>query len=231
MPPEELQSMKEFVGHVKKDVAGLAIIHEVDVHVNYDELPPPPPELLLQDLNDNEEPIYVNVERRRGEPLLPPKDQHHSAHKAGNVDNLYHARPYHVDSKENLSNLITAFDGRGGGGCNFDSFDSTSSDLSNPTSQAHIKEHISTTDSSRAPKSKINQDSLGHHGAKTGDGRSLLEEAIENPTIPAGKKCESCKSVLKTGDVAISAERAGPSKVWHPACFKCCECKVSKTEK
>lgn len=29
---------------------------------------------------------------------------------------------------------------------------------------------------------------------------------------------------LKGGDVAVFADRAGPSKCWHPACFTCHDC-------
>lgn len=36
--------------------------------------------------------------------------------------------------------------------------------------------------------------------------------------------CESCQMALKAGDVGVFADRAGPSKCWHPACFNCSEC-------
>ena len=29
---------------------------------------------------------------------------------------------------------------------------------------------------------------------------------------------------LKAGDVGVFADRAGPNKCWHPACFNCSEC-------
>ena len=29
---------------------------------------------------------------------------------------------------------------------------------------------------------------------------------------------------MKTGEAAVFAERAGPNKCWHPACFNCSEC-------
>ena len=62
LPPEELKSMQEYVGHVKREVAGLGTIHEINKpRMEYfDEyLPPPPPE-LLQDVAE-EDPIYANL--------------------------------------------------------------------------------------------------------------------------------------------------------------------------
>ena len=29
---------------------------------------------------------------------------------------------------------------------------------------------------------------------------------------------------LKAGDVGVFADRAGPNKCWHPACFTCSDC-------
>lgn len=37
--------------------------------------------------------------------------------------------------------------------------------------------------------------------------------------------CQYCELVLKTGDVAVFAERAGGDKCWHPECFVCVTCK------
>ncbi|XP_031229258.1 testin-like isoform X2 [Mastomys coucha] len=36
--------------------------------------------------------------------------------------------------------------------------------------------------------------------------------------------CYNCKHPMKEGDPAIYAERAGYSKLWHPACFTCSVC-------
>ncbi|XP_052027054.1 testin-like [Apodemus sylvaticus] len=36
--------------------------------------------------------------------------------------------------------------------------------------------------------------------------------------------CYSCKHSMKEGEPAIYAERAGYSKLWHPACFNCSIC-------
>ena len=41
------------------------------------------------------------------------------------------------------------------------------------------------------------------------------------------RRCEGCGEELGSGDVAVRAERAGATKVWHPQCFKCFKCKVS----
>ena len=66
LPPEELESMMDYIGHVKKDVAGLGEVHELNTPPSptdtiaaadhHDLLPPPPPELLVDD-----EPIYANL--------------------------------------------------------------------------------------------------------------------------------------------------------------------------
>lgn len=37
--------------------------------------------------------------------------------------------------------------------------------------------------------------------------------------------CVVCPDKLKTGDIAILAERAGTEKRWHPGCFQCTTCK------
>ncbi|XP_077992769.1 testin-like isoform X2 [Glandiceps talaboti] len=38
-------------------------------------------------------------------------------------------------------------------------------------------------------------------------------------------QCVQCGEQLTGGDVAVFAERAGPDKCWHPACFRCDTCK------
>lgn len=38
--------------------------------------------------------------------------------------------------------------------------------------------------------------------------------------------CAKCDQMLDYGDVAVFADRAGPAKVWHPACFTCAVCNV-----
>ena len=75
LPPEELKSMLEYIGHVKKDVAGLATIMELEESPpDLSDLPPPPPELLDP---PNEEPIYANLPLKRPSP------------------DLFHAKPYY----------------------------------------------------------------------------------------------------------------------------------------
>ncbi|XP_075264614.1 testin-like, partial [Convolutriloba macropyga] len=36
--------------------------------------------------------------------------------------------------------------------------------------------------------------------------------------------CENCKEPCLPGSVAVFADRAGPDKCWHPACFRCADC-------
>ena len=213
LPPEELKSMQEYVGHVKRDVAGLGIIHEVNKpHEEYiDEyLPPPPPE-LLQEFGDND-PIYVNVARKgrtsfnRALPNtgIDPKE------------NLHHARPYNIIENEDLNEKTKKL------GIRVDSFSSSSSDTSNASANNN-NTSLKPKSSQRGEWSNVKNG----NGLSSDGGRNLLQEAMKHPTIPAGQKCENCKDDLKTGEVAISAERAGPVKLWHPRCFKCHDCKVS----
>ncbi|XP_067234893.1 testin [Chanodichthys erythropterus] len=42
---------------------------------------------------------------------------------------------------------------------------------------------------------------------------------------PAGSySCHRCQLPMKKGEPAVYAERAGYDKLWHPACFVCCNC-------
>ncbi|XP_051740350.1 testin [Ctenopharyngodon idella] len=42
---------------------------------------------------------------------------------------------------------------------------------------------------------------------------------------PAGNySCHGCQLPMKKGEPAVYAERAGYDKLWHPACFVCCNC-------
>ena len=209
--------MQEYVGHVKKEVAGLGVIYEVNKpKMEYidDDLPPPPPE-LLRDFND-EDPMYANITR-----LQLPTPSSHPVHTSKGIkpsDKLYHARPYNSESAKELTNRPDKL------GTRVDSFSSSSSDTSNPsTPKTSLTPHNSKNTS---PNHKVSD--VKNEGNSEG-GNNLLHEAMKNPVIPAGKKCENCKTVLKTGEVAISAERAnfsGPVKIWHPRCFKCHDCKV-----
>nr|XP_026490844.1 protein espinas-like isoform X1 [Vanessa tameamea]XP_026490853.1 protein espinas-like isoform X1 [Vanessa tameamea] len=36
--------------------------------------------------------------------------------------------------------------------------------------------------------------------------------------------CDRCEETMSTGDMCVSAARAGPSARWHPACFACSTC-------
>lgn len=38
------------------------------------------------------------------------------------------------------------------------------------------------------------------------------------------QSCYCCQLIMKEGDPAIYAERAGYDKLWHPACFVCSSC-------
>ncbi|XP_034940659.1 protein prickle-like isoform X2 [Chelonus insularis] len=42
---------------------------------------------------------------------------------------------------------------------------------------------------------------------------------------PHGSGCRECGRLITTGEIAIGANRAGPTALWHPACFICCICK------
>jgi len=210
LPPEELKSMQEYVGHVKREVAGLGTIHEINKpRMEYfDEyLPPPPPE-LLQDVAE-EDPIYAN--------LVPGDFQSLNINSNGSKgtqskENLHYARPYNIEPTEKISDRSNP--------TRVDSFSSSSSsDASESTGnkQNYTKQSVS--------KSLVS-DGRDGSGKDFERGRHLLNEAMKHSTLPPGLKCEHCKVVLKTGEVAINAERAGSSKIWHPRCFKCHECQV-----
>ena len=103
-----------------------------------------------------------------------------------------------------------------------DSFSSSSSDGSGRLSKntSHAQRNAKAPSQIKSPNGKH------RFPADPETSGNLLHEAMKHPTIPVGQKCENCKNTLKTGEVAISAERAGPVKIWHPRCFKCHECKV-----
>ncbi|CAD6238660.1 GSCOCG00008507001-RA-CDS [Cotesia congregata] len=42
---------------------------------------------------------------------------------------------------------------------------------------------------------------------------------------PHGTDCRECNRAITAGEMAIGASRAGPTALWHPACFICCICK------
>ena len=208
LPPEELKSMQEYVGHVKREVAGLGTVREINKpRMEYfdEDLPPPPPE-LLQDFAE-EDPIYAN--------LVPGDFQSLNINSNGSKgnqskENLHYARPYNIEPIEEISDRSNP--------TRVDSFSSSSSsDASGSTGnkQNHAKHGVSKS-------SVLNSGDGGGNDAE----RNLLNEAMKHSTLPAGLKCEHCKDVLKTGEVAINAERAGSSKIWHPRCFKCHECQV-----
>ncbi|MBN3302838.1 TES protein, partial [Amia calva] len=44
------------------------------------------------------------------------------------------------------------------------------------------------------------------------------------PAKGAAYACHHCQLVMKEGDPAVYAERAGYDKLWHPACFVCTTC-------
>ena len=216
MPPEELKTMQEYVGHVKRDVAGLGIIYEVNkpnINVMDEDLPPPPPE-LLQDLN-RDKPIYSNITQNGDESSYVPLTQ-----KTSNLtENLHYARPYHINDNadDDISNKMKNL------GMRIDSFSSSSSNDSNQSINNNNRmdpKHSST---------KGGMQFIPRNGTtyKNEGGENLLHEAMKHPAAPAGQKCENCKHVMKTGEVAISAERAGPIKLWHPRCFKCHDCEVN----
>ncbi|XP_070559462.1 testin-like isoform X2 [Ptychodera flava] len=48
-------------------------------------------------------------------------------------------------------------------------------------------------------------------------------ELAEHAVAPQWE-CVRCNEPLQGGDVAVFAERAGPDKCWHPACFRCATC-------
>ncbi|XP_059392248.1 testin-like [Carassius carassius] len=46
-----------------------------------------------------------------------------------------------------------------------------------------------------------------------------------SPPGPVGNySCHHCQLPMKKGEPAVYAERAGYDKLWHPACFVCCNC-------
>ncbi|XP_035726176.1 protein espinas-like isoform X1 [Vespa mandarinia] len=42
---------------------------------------------------------------------------------------------------------------------------------------------------------------------------------------PHTSGCRECSRPIATGEMAVAASRAGPSALWHPACFVCCVCR------
>ena len=210
LPPEELKSMQEYVGHVKREVAGLGTIHEINkpgMEYVDEDLPPPPPE-LLQDYSE-EDPIYANIVPDGIQSLNINSNRSKGIHSK---ENIHYARPYNVEASDEISDKVNP--------TRVDSFSSSSSsDASGPTKSKpnHAKQGISGSLISNGRKGE-------EKNAQTRT--NLLREAMKHPTLPAGQKCEHCDLVLKTGEVAINAERAGPSKIWHPRCFKCHECQV-----
>ncbi|KAG7211362.1 hypothetical protein KM043_010652 [Ampulex compressa] len=42
---------------------------------------------------------------------------------------------------------------------------------------------------------------------------------------PHGAGCRECARPIAAGEMAVAASRAGPSALWHPACFVCCVCR------
>ncbi|XP_076684409.1 uncharacterized protein LOC143377201 isoform X4 [Andrena cerasifolii] len=42
---------------------------------------------------------------------------------------------------------------------------------------------------------------------------------------PHGAGCRECARPIAAGEMAVAAGRAGPSALWHPACFVCCVCR------
>lgn len=42
---------------------------------------------------------------------------------------------------------------------------------------------------------------------------------------PHGAGCRECSRPIAAGEMAVAASRAGPSALWHPACFVCCVCR------
>ena len=211
LPPEELKSMQEYVGHVKREVAGLGTIHEINkptMEYVDEDLPPPPPE-LLQGISE-EDPIYANLPPGGGRLLNINSNRNNNGIQSR--ENLHYARPYNIDLNEEMNEKPNA--------TRVDSFSSsTSSDASGP-----IRNRPNHTKQGAFPVAISNGRGEGETDSQRG--RNLLHEAMKHPALPAGQKCEHCKEILKTGEVAINAERAGPSKIWHPRCFKCHECEV-----
>lgn len=37
--------------------------------------------------------------------------------------------------------------------------------------------------------------------------------------------CQQCGEGISSGDMCVSASRAGPAAGWHPACFRCAVCR------
>ncbi|XP_043274939.1 protein espinas-like isoform X2 [Venturia canescens] len=42
---------------------------------------------------------------------------------------------------------------------------------------------------------------------------------------PHATGCRECGRAIASSEMAVSASRAGPSALWHPACFVCCVCR------
>lgn len=207
--------MMDYIGHVKKDVAGLGTVYELPNGrlsplpgsprlTRLEDLPPPPPELLL-----NNEPIYANI------PINPANGLTRRGSHSGPPSPVFHARPYQ---------------------------DNSGSHNGSPSSSPN-----------RTPTSR-RRSSL-NTGLPSGSGMGLagrfqapspspppMPRALEETSFPVTasggassdfstlqhhsvRRCEGCGEELGSGDVAVRAERAGATKVWHPQCFKCFKCK------
>ncbi|XP_032671338.1 protein prickle-like isoform X3 [Odontomachus brunneus] len=42
---------------------------------------------------------------------------------------------------------------------------------------------------------------------------------------PHGAGCRECGRAIAAGEMSVAASRAGPTALWHPACFICCVCR------
>ncbi|NXP94342.1 LMCD1 protein, partial [Passerina amoena] len=51
-----------------------------------------------------------------------------------------------------------------------------------------------------------------------------IPAALRSCLSPGAGRCESCQQPVPGDCPVVYAERAGSSRLWHPACFVCCRC-------
>ena len=90
----------------------------------------------------------------------------------------------------------------------------------------HSSTHHPGHSSSHQVQAEINPRSPGGSASCASIAAGL---SSNRPSAPGTTTCMGCSLTLKPGDVAVKAERAGPGKLWHPQCFKCHTCEVTRS--
>lgn len=201
LSPPEVQSMKDYIAHVKEDVAGQAVVSEIDA----DDFPPPPSDEMLRQLE-------VDFGRK--------------AAIGGDQQGSYYARPVngHLGAPR-------PFPGSTASSSTSSRNDSPSPTSSNDDSGIHSSSTNGPYSNGLSRPSKFSsglpgtaKSSAAGNPPSAGSG-SASASPISSSDKNGGMICVGCEKPLNAGDVVVKAERAGRGKVWHPGCFKCDTCK------